>query len=443
MISSSFFSALLYPDDQNVIEISAADLGADSFTFRMPATDPVLPEHPIRVVCFHHGLRTDCSSAFTGLSLTVLESDRYSVLYRLISDDPGMIPFMRSVMSDLATYTGLKNNGSDTDLSAFYTAYPAGGEQAFPSDFVSWRKVLFSSVLPDPGWRELSRALPKTVPVLSFPEARRRFLSEPFRDLTRQLISASGLSSHPVSALTPGGVCFGSAGCPDLFPDLAELQLLVRRCTEQDLAFSLLFPPVPENRFDDLIHLLEWLVLPGHPEPERIIVNDWGTVRLIAGRFPGVFRIFAGPLLARRGKDPRNRFRSLPEDTPVLSSANSRSFRVLLKEYGISGILAETCGDPGLILPGDLLTFPFYQLATATRCTLRSACRYGSRGLQPEGDTCARECEKACFGYGQALTVTGRGNSLFSADLRFLSDSAYAAKCLSSGPEALLLDLLE
>lgn len=442
MISSSIFSVLLYTGGPDPVVLSAADLCADGFTFRLPVADPPLPEHPDRVVCSHRGLTVREEITLTDLTLSVESRDRCCILYRLIAGDAGTVRFMRSVMQDLTEYADLKNNGSDAALSAFYTDYPADRELDFPTDFRSWRRELLSSAVPDPGWEALAdRPIPLRVAV-SFPETQSRFLTDPFPVFLHCLLTDAGLSRHPLSRVQPAGVVLGSASCPDLFPSPDRLALLVRRCEEQSLNYSVLFPPVPEDCFDSFTGVADWLVSPGHPLPECAVVSDWGTARMLHTRFSGKIRIAAGPLLARGAKDPRRVFVNGEPEFSRLSSANSPSFRKLLEQTGITGILWESCFDPGILLPGDLLVLPFCRLTAATRCTLRSVCRFGSRGLQPEEDRCAYECEQVCFGYSRALNMIGRGNSLFCADPRFLTDSGLAADFLSAGPGMIILDLL-
>ena len=151
----------------------------------------------------------------------------------------------------------------------------------------------------------------------------------------------------------------------------------------------------------------------------------------------------AGPLLARTGKDPRQSFRNQSMRMVRVSSSDSPAFRSLLNEFGITGIFRESDSYYPDFTVSDWLSFPFYHLSAATRCTLRSACRFGSRGLQPEGDICAYECEHACFGYSQQLGMIGRGNCLLAFDPRFLTDSVYAENILSARPGQMILDLLE
>ena len=442
MISSSFFSVLLCTSDQEPLEISVLDLCADGFTFRMTPSDSLRLKQPSRVVCRHRGLKIREELTVSDFALTVEETNRYFILYRLISSDPAMIPFMRSVMSDLSAYAELKNGSSDAALSAFYSSYPAGLEKDFPADFISWRAGLLASAVPDPGWEAVASNLPPLHLAVSFPETREQFFSLPFPEFVTGLMTAAGLGHHPLTRILPAGVCFGFTGCPELFPSAGELVRLIRRCEKQSLEYSVVFPPVPEDRFDSFAEILNLLASPDLPKPERIILNDWGMVCLTASRYPDVFHAVAGVLLARAGKDPRSEYRLTRTKPQQLSSVNSISFRSLLKENRINGAVRETVQAPVELYPGDLLTFPFYQLATATRCTLRSVFHCGSRGCQPEDDRCDRECGSACFGYGSAVNMIGRGNSLFAADLRFLCNAAYASSVLVPGPEMLILDLL-
>ncbi len=443
MISSSFFSVLLYTSAREPLEIGVRDLCADGFTFRLSPSDSARLGQPLRAVCRHRGLKGSGELALTDFSLSVEETSHYFILYRLVSDDPAVIPFMRSVMKDLSTYTKLKNNGSDAALSAFYTTYPADRETDFPNSFDSWRSEILTSVTPDPAWDDLPEHLPALQLAISFPAAQERFLREPFPDFVNDMFSASGFIRYPVSRIRPAGVCIGTAGCHRLFPDPAKLSSMIRHCARQGLTYTVHFPPVPEERLDVFSVLLRYLVSEDHSGLTGIIVNDWGMARLVASCCPAGVRLMAGPLLARTGKDPRQIYREQNGWINSLSSSASPAFRSLLNELGITGILRESDSPHSDFKVNDWLSFPFYHLSAATRCTLRSACRFGSRGLQPEGDNCAYECERACFGYSHALNMIGRGNCLFAFDTRFLTDSVYADSILSAGPGLMILDLLE
>lgn len=443
MISSSFFSVLLYTSAREPLEIGVRDLCADGFTFRLSPSDSVRLGQPLRVVCRHRGLKIQEELNISDFSLSVEETDRHFILYRLVSDDPAVIPFMRSVMKDLSTYTELKNNGSDAALSAFYTDYPADRETDFPDSFDSWRSEILTSVTPDPAWDDLPEHLPALQLAISFPAAQERFLREPFPDFVNDMFSASGFIRYPVSRIRPAGVCIGNAGCHRLFPDPAKLSSMIRRCAGQGLTYTVHFPPVPEERLNEFSVLLRHLVSEDHSGLTGIIVNDWGMARLTVSCHPSGVRIMAGPLLARTGKDPRQSFRDQSVREIRLSSSDSPAFRSLLNELGITGILRESDSAHTDFTVNDWMSFPFYHLSAATRCTLRSACRFGSRGLQPEEDACAYECERACFGYGHPLRMIGRGNCLFSFDARFMTDSVFAGKILSAGPGLMILDLLE
>lgn len=443
MISSSFFSVLLYTSDREPLEIGVCDLCADGFTFRLTPSDSARLDQPQRAVFRHRGLKIMEELTVTDFSLSVEETSRYCILYRLVSDDPAVIPFMRSVMNDLSTYTELKNNSSDAALSAFCTDYPADRETDFPDSFSSWRSGILSAAIPDPAWEELVGRLPALHLAISFSDTRKRFLHDPFPTFLGELFSASGFSHHPLTRIRPVGVCIGNAGCHRLFPDRTELSAMIRRCIKQGLTFTVHFPPVPENRLDEFAGILQYLFSEDHPGLTGIIINDWGMARLAGSYRSGNIQLMAGPLLARTGKDPRQSFRSEDTQTVRLSSADSPAFRSLLDKLDMSGILRESDSFLSGSRPGDWLALPFYHLTAATRCTLRSACRFGSRGLQPEGDLCTHECEKACFGYGRPLRMIGRGNCLFSFDTRFLTDPAFAGDILSAAPGLMILDLLE
>lgn len=440
MISFSLFSVHLYFPDKRASEISVKDLSADGFTFRLTHEDAeaLVACPPCRIRCVFRGLGHLSEAEPGSFSLLREEDEEDAVCWRVYSEEKTFISFMRAVMQDILTYETLKNTCSDAAVSLHYTRLPAFAKSRFPTDFHTWRSSLFASLRADTAWADAAAELPLFWS-FSFPETVDRFLALPFPEFAARYFGEAGLSAHPVSRLAPVGLCVGNMFCPGLFPCRDKLFSLLRRASDLSLKVLVSFPPVPEERFDFFAEILSALAaLPEQEQPE-LLLNDWGVAQFITKRYPDCFTLTAGPLLAKRVKDPRTRWRLPEEIPPVFSPADGPEFRRLLASLAFRGILLESDGRLPSASPGDTVSFPFYQLSTATRCTLHAVCAHGARGLQPENDPCERECTHACFVYDPSLGIIGRGNSLFAADTRLLSDASVLAGLRGS---RLLLDLL-
>lgn len=440
MISFSLFSVHLYFPDGHASEISVKDLSADGFTFRLTREDAevLVACPPCRIRCVFRGLGHPLEVEPASFFLSREEDEEDATCWRVCSDEKAFIGFMRAVMQDILTYETLKNTCSDTAVSARYTHVSSLGKTSFPADFQSWRSSLFSSLQPDPAWAVVAAEIPLFWS-LSFPETADRFLALPFPEFTERYFGEAGLSAHPISRLATAGLCFGNAFCPGLFPYRDKLFSLLRRASDLSLKVLVAFPPVPEERFDFFLEILSTLAtLPEQERPE-LLLNDWGIAQFLRERYPDRFTLTAGPLLAKRVKDPRTRWRLPEEVPPVFSPADGPEFRHLLTSFAFRGILLESDGHMPSPAPGDTVSFPFFQLSTATRCTLHAVCAHGARGIQPENALCERECAHACFVYDPSFGIIGRGNSLFAADTRLLSDVSALTVLRGS---RLLLDLL-
>ena len=440
MISFLLFSVrFLFPDGHSC-EVSAEDLSADGFTFRLTQADAAAftADPPTHVRCVFRGLGHPLEAEPTFFSLLREEDEGDAACWRVCTDDSRFLTFMRAVMQDILTYQTLKNTCTDAEVTAHYTRLSSPAEERYPADLSVFRASLFASLVPDAAWADTAAQL-SLFWSLSFPETADAFLSLPFDRFSARFFAKAGLAAHPVSRLKPTGLCFGNAFCPSLFPDRTELLSLLRRASKLSLKALVAFPPVPEDRFDQFTDILSALAALPEDERPELLINDWGLAVDLLRRFPDHFRLTAGPLLARRVKDPHSHAR-LPEETPpAFSPADGPEFSHLLTSLGFRGILLEADGrlpSPG---PGDSVVFPFFQLSTATRCALHAVCAHGARGIQPENDPCTRECIHTCFVYPQSEKIIGRGNSLFGADTRLLTDVPALTALHGS---RLILDLL-
>ena len=97
----------------------------------------------------------------------------------------------------------------------------------------------------------------------------------------------------------PTHLYIGSEFCEHLLPSTNTLQRALQRAKVYDLQPVLLTPIASPQVMEALPFLLRLL-----PEDSEVVVNDWGTGRMIARQFPTLRRA-AGRILCRMIKDPR------------------------------------------------------------------------------------------------------------------------------------------
>lgn len=444
MLSGALFNVKAFFSDESFMTVSVEDCSVTGFTFRLAIDDARRFFAGLcRMECTVHTLHEHLCFPVMDPVLIQEEQHDYFCRVRVISEAPDFMERMRSLINEVRHYVHLKNYESDAVLSQHYTGYPPEGETDFAPDFVTARKEALSGLKADESWGMGIRKIPEIAITVCTPKATDDFLRETPESFLRLVMTEAGLSRHPIASLSPNVIYLGNPWCIHLFPEKPEMVELLEKCRSNRIWPVVVFPPMTEENTERFFGILKVLDkrLPGDTQPE-VVVGDIGLPLMIRERFQNRFLLTAGPLLVRRRKDPRMYWWS--GDTKLLkrTSANSPFFREWLAEAGISSVSWESCGYPIETEPGDVLHLPFYQIATATACTLNAVVHSGRRGYQPAGEVCARECVERCFLYGRSTGIYNRGNSLFGVDTRILTDSVYLSGMLTPGTRRVVIDLL-
>ena len=223
----------------------------------------------------------------------------------------------------------------------------------------------------------------------------------------------------------------GSQFCDLLLPEIEELEKLIDRCTEKDMALTLCFSFLRNSRIEYmtqyLLSLSELLEIKDYTI--ELTINDLGYLSLVKP-YPRITPVL-GILLNKRRKDPRYPYKKGFEVNQELLAENQLNFAGFtnyLNERRIYRFEYESCGyDIAFASGKHSLHLPLYQTNTSAYCTLKARCERGDRGAQSGNGECGHYCEKNSFLYPQHLGIFGIGNSLFAFDkdaaLKSLSNS--------------------
>ena len=214
-------------------------------------------------------------------------------------------------------------------------------------------------------------------------------------------------------------VYFGDEFCERLLPGRKELEEVMEQAKSRGLAFTLVTPYVTEAglaRVEKLISLL--------PDQTEVVFNDWGVLRVLKSRFPGLVPVM-GRLLTKIKRGPRiaNFLDTLPEQALVHLRKTNLGVPIYKKFLSENNVKRVELDNPlqGLDLsdvPQELnlsLYIPFAYVTTTRFCLVANSDvpdKKGFIGVFP----CNKECQKYTFYLDNAVMTTlliRRGNAVF------------------------------
>ncbi len=212
---------------------------------------------------------------------------------------------------------------------------------------------------------------------------------------------------------------FGDEFCDRLLPGRDDLCGVMDHVQNRGLEFTFVTPYVTEAGLEKLEELFPLL-----PEKTEVVINDWGVLRVMKRRFPGLVPVL-GRLLTKVKRGPRivSFLDRLPEEAVKHLRKTNLGVPVYQKFLSDNNIKRVELDNPfqGIDLsdvPEGLrlsLHVPFAYVTT-TRFCLVANCdrpeRKGFIGVFP----CNRECRRYTFYLdNKAMTTTliRRGNTLF------------------------------
>jgi hypothetical protein len=188
--------------------------------------------------------------------------------------------------------------------------------------------------------------------------------------------TATLASGTPV---TFGRLYAGAEFCRHLIPNAAGWAAVLALADRRGVPVTLRTPPVTD---DDLPRLEALLTALRDREGAEVVVNDWGTLRLVAARFP-TLKPLLGRCLRRFKKDPR--IDGLPRP-----GAMAPELLELLAEHGVDLVEVDWLPDAASPLP-MALHLPFAFVASGSLCALSGLSRPIAEKFRPD-QPCAAPC---------------------------------------------------
>ncbi|MFH0942525.1 MAG: hypothetical protein V1823_05860 [Chloroflexota bacterium] len=224
-------------------------------------------------------------------------------------------------------------------------------------------------------------------------------------------------------------IYFGVEFCERLLPDVADLKRVLDFAGEKGLDFTLVTPYVTERGLEKLSGLLEVLVT-ARPDSE-VVFNDYGVLRLLGRRYPGLEPVL-GRLLNRTKRGPRlmTVIDKLPETTVAYfrdANLNVPALNEFYRRRGVNRVeLDNLLQGIGFTLERwqGSLYLP-YAYVTTTRFCLANACDDPGREMHIGVFPCKRECQKYTFYLRNAVmpvVLERKGNTIFFRNDRVPDD---------------------
>jgi hypothetical protein len=194
---------------------------------------------------------------------------------------------------------------------------------------------------------------------------------------------------------------YGTEFCERLVPTVSQVRRAYEAAATRRLGVSLLTPYVTDSGLDRLRPVLDWLAALDDSSVE-VVVNDWGTLRLLRRDFPGL-RPLLGRLMNRLLRDPRiaSEFAGPRAPTAAVtalqqSGVTAAVFRRFLNRHGITMVefdnlfqgLDMNFGALGL---SASLYIPYGYVATGRVCPIGSLRLPASQKFDVESP-CRQEC---------------------------------------------------
>lgn len=244
------------------------------------------------------------------------------------------------------------------------------------------------------------------------------------------------LFSEPADLEAFSGPCdriyFGHEFCQRRFPGPGAAGRALDLAAGRNLPFTLVTPFVTDAGLARVRELLDELASAGLPDGFEIVVNDWGALRMIRHKWPGI-PLILGRLLTKQKRGPRlmNILDRLPADAAdhfMRSNVDTPHLAEFLRTQGIvrvelDNLLQGIRRAPGT-LPASLYT-PFAYISTTRLCLLMRGDQ-SDKNFRSIGQ-CSRECRR----YDITLTHPDmpvplhlHGNTMFFKNNEIPSDLA-------------------
>lgn len=368
---------------------------------------------------------------------------KFCQYFRVTTEDEDFYKYTNKVMKEYLDYISIKIYGENNEVSEKLVNYPVDKDKDKMKVFNSFQvEMLITSSL---NCGKLSEKWDFDMEYgiqLDNPCIRELYLKTSREDFLERYFNYIGLKYHPLKEKCETKINYiyvGNQFCSNLFPKEDELEKIFKKAKKEKLQVALMFPPMGENSIDFYARLFANL---SDFEVESMIANDWGMLELIRKNKLEI-PVQLGVLLNKRRKDSRIQYK---KGDKLLSQLQENTFNDVLvqkfmkERYKIDAYCYESCQYAQNVNKGSVLFYPYYQLNTGAKCTIRGSVRYCDRGKQCGQEKCQYECLKYFYSYPTHLAMVGCYNSLFGYDKKVLHDSKVFRSYMEKGIKRIIIN---
>lgn len=429
-------------------EIRILDLSFDSFTFRLPMHCNGEEECSIHLYFLDRGTLNFKEAVLRHVLPVFEEEEEGYRVYRVITEDPSFHAYAGKLMKEYREYMQWKLHDEDAVMSLRLCRYPAEQETVYAESFSVWMKSQLDAAeerISCADWKQIAQET-KLGAEIESEKMRQAFLQMDQCEFRKWYMKRQKMEFHPLSSLQIRYVYFGNAFCFHRMPSVNEMVQLLEKAVLQGMIPVAVLPALKQRDQDSFMLLLQGMAhwAKGRDRKLEVVVNDYGTLNIIAEQYSTSLKPVMGILLNKRRKDSRIQYRLNAERQKELLQENSMNFREYRDElkirYGADSAVYESCGYAQKIPEGEqTVYFPFYQMNTAGHCTLYAACRHKDRSVQSSETDCPMYCREYMFLYPKMLKMFGYGNTVSAYDDRVLIDPICFRSLSASGHNRMVL----
>lgn len=422
MIPFALLMLKLHYDDGTTLEARALELPPDGIVYRVPCE---FSAKPASVECGFYDPKSGRYDIVTVTDIHIEERDsELGRAFYMTSSSPAFLSDIRRLAKDYTRYIDIKLSLDENEAARELTGLDIPDRYALNA--AEWRQSLMGGTeYPDTPLPHADIAY-----CAGTPSERRAFLTNDLAGYRAYHLDRCALAEHPVSLLPFTHIYIGSDICPLLLPDEYETVLCAEKALSEGLAPVLDLPFMPDSRAKMYLGLIKAFsgAVHAHGAAAEILINDIGTALMLRdeGFDMRMLSLTAGPLIARRRRDPRAE--AAGRDMTGPSPADTPFFREYLRSLGFTRI----SGIDEICLPLNIMNLSSF-------CTTRAYIEYGDRGRGTEDTACPHYCEDSAFIYPDGLNAIGIGGAIFEADTELLNDTEKLNALIRGGVDRIVL----
>ncbi len=440
MIPAAIFMGTIMLTDGTHMEIRALEFSTAYFHFRLPKSVCPKSGEDVCLSFFSYAENTYHDLTFRDYRIQECteNTNSFYTVYRFSTENPSYKEAAGKLSQEYLHYIQLKTGEEGAAVTKALTEYPVD-ESKTASSFAIQRQQFMHFLSKSFSYQTLPQEVGIT---LDQPEKWRHYMKMPFPEFLLWYFTVYAPGCSPVPAEKITHLYIGNSFCAELFPSVEELPILVEKLQAEKKIPVFVFSLMRQGQRKVLlsrIHTLHTVISQTvvSQKPLECEINDLGMLAALSNWTPvlsGEILLTLGIMPARRRKDVRLPWKHgfTKNDAALDADRKQAAERIFGKtatedplyrkqlscSWNIKRFSYECCGyAPSITQPETAtLYLPYYQMNTATNCTLYAECAYGSRGMQTGTEHCPGYCQKKAFLYPDDFHMVGYYNSLFGFD---------------------------